>query len=625
MKNQTLASLGLAVVMISAFGFTCTAAFGAPQRQMPMPRPAPMPMPAPRPASVPTPPPRSTPTPMPRPEPSQPAEQNQAQQRAEQQRQQQAEQERQARQAEEQQARQEQARQQEQKQEEQRQLQQEQARRQEQQKQEAEQEKHKAEEQKLAQKQQQKLQEQQRKEEARMQKEQLKQQEKQRKEQERLRKQGKDSTRVNSAKSGNPSEGHGKNNLTVKATAGTELTLRKNGTLAHYSGGGRTASFDRRGGIVSVHTANIDIRHGAHGERRIVSQRGDMKIVQTGHHNGYVERRYTMGNQAFTQRTVIVNGRVFTRTYVSYVAGGVVLHHFVTPVYFSRVFYGWVYYPWAVPVPYRWDWLAAAWYLGPNPYFVAASVYTEPSQWLTDYYFAETLQQAAGDEADVMVSDDASDLSADASVDSDGEIGSEDTIRAAETVPVSAELKSVIADEVKQQIAYDNTAASDTGSEVVRGELPAALRSVGHVFVVSETLDVTTSAQQSCALQAGDTLRLVVQPTEGTGIAELKVASSKKMDCPTGAQVTVSLQDLQDMQDNFHEKIEDGLLALHANLGKNGLPAAPADALQIPERPATTADGAVSGAEALTLLTEQEQEANALEADVTTAALKTNK
>jgi hypothetical protein len=154
-------------------------------------------------------------------------------------------------------------------------------------------------------------------------------------------------------------------------------------------------------------------------------------------------------------------------------------------------------------------------------------------------------------------------------------------------------------------------------------ELPSALRSVGRVFVVSDSLDVTTSDQRSCGLQAGDILRLATTPADGTGITELRVASSKKMDCPAGVQVTVSLQDLQDMQDNFREQIEQGLGVLQAMQGQNGLPAAPSDAVQIPPRPTLTeADkkaDAMSGTEVLGLLETQEQEANALESEVTAA------
>jgi hypothetical protein len=260
--------------------------------------------------------------------------------------------------------------------------------------------------------------------------------------------------------------------------------------------------------------------------------------------------------------------------------------------------------------------------VGPNPYFVAYPGYPGAAYWLTDYYLGQTLSAAAQEDADAQASGDGSDMSADGSSDSD-DSDTTDMLRAVDNTPITPEIKAAIAEEVKQQIAYDNTAANDGNADAIHGELPAALRVVGHVFVVSDSLDVTTSDQRSCGLQAGDILRLAVTPADGAGIAELRVASSKKMDCPAGAQVTVSLQDLQDMQDNFREQVEQGLGVLQATQGQHGLPTAPADAVLIPPRPSLTeaakTTSSLSGTEALGLLETQEQEANALESEVKAA------
>ncbi len=615
MKNQTLKILGLAVMMFSGLGLTVSGtAAGSPvpqrpqmPRPMPMPTPRPMPTQTPRPAPVPRQapqnqaPPRSEPRPAP-----QQDQTRQRQQQAEQQRQQQqAEQQRQAQQGQAQQ-RQENARQQ---------------------KQQAQLQKHQAEEQKQAQKQQQKLQEKQKKEQARLQKEQQKQQEKQGKEQERQQKKskgslGRSSSETN-AKSASTSVVHSKGGLAIKSTGERQIAVRANGSVASYADHGRTATFDRHGKVSSIHTANMAIHRGAHGERRIVGRQGNSTLVTTGRHSGYVERKIVVNNRTYTQRTVVLNGRVYTHTYASYVVGGVVLHHFVTPVFFTRGFYGWAFYPWHAPVFYRWAWFGAPWYVGPNPYFVAYPTYPGAAYWLTDYYLGQTLSAGAEEDADSLTDADGTDMSADASSDSGDDSDATEMLRALKNTAITPEIKAAIAEEVKQQIAYDNTAASDGNADAIHGELPSALRSVGHVFVVSDSLDVTTSDQRSCGLQAGDILQLATTPADGTGIAELRVASSKKMDCPAGVQVTVSLQDLQDMQDNFREQVEQGLGVLQTTQGQNGLPAAPADAVQIPPRPslaeAGKTAGALSGTEALGLLETQEQEANALELEVTAA------
>jgi hypothetical protein len=637
MKNQTLKILGLAVMMFSGLGLTVGGtASGSPEPQRPQ-VPRPMPMPTPRPVPTQTPRPASTPAPRPTPAPRQ-APQNQAPPRREpqptpqqdqtRQRQQQAEQQRQAQQQAGRQAEQQRQAQREQQgrleqQRQQAQQRQENAR---QQKQQAQQEKHQAEQQKQAQKQQHKLQEKQNKEQARVQKEQQKQQEKQRNEEARQQKQSKGSLGRSSsettAKLASTSVTHSKGGLAIKSAGGRQIAVRPNGRVASYADHGKTATFDRRGKVSSIHTANMDIHRGAHGERRIVSHRGNTTLVTTGRHSGYVERKIVVNNRTYTQRTVVLNGRVYTHTYASYVVGGAVLHHFVTPVFFAPGFYGWAYYPWHAPVFYRWAWFGAPWYVGPNPYFVAYPTYPGAAYWLTDYYLGQTLSAAAQEDADQQANGDGSDMSSDASSDSDDSDATE-TLRAGDNMPITAEIKAAIAEEVKQQIAYDNTAANDGNADAIHGELPAALRSVGHVFVVSDNLDVTTSDQQSCGLQAGDILRLTATPAEGTGIAELRVASSKKLDCPAGVQITVSLQDLQDMQDNFREQIEQGLGVLQATQGQNGLPSVPADAIQIPPRPSMTeadkAAASMSGTEALRLLETQEQEANALESEVKTA------
>src|ERR1039457_2647053 len=96
----------------------------------------------------------------------------------------------------------------------------------------------------------------------------------------------------------------------------------------------------------------------------------------------------------------------------------------------------------------------------------------------------------------------------------------------------------IFADEVKQELANDNAAAANT-SQVSFDVLPAALRRPNHVFVVTNDLDVTTADQQICALQAGDMLQLLAPAESDAGLVQLRVASSKRMDCPAGVLVSV--------------------------------------------------------------------------------------
>jgi len=107
-----------------------------------------------------------------------------------------------------------------------------------------------------------------------------------------------------------------------------------------------------------------------------------------------------------------------------------------------------------------------------------------------------------------------------------------------------------------------------------------------HLFVVDQTLNVATVDQQLCTLSAGNVLRLEGAPEGDAQTASLVVAASRRMDCPSGTEVVLALEDLQNMQDNFRAKLDSGLEALHANQGQGGLPPAPKSAIAAPPRPA---------------------------------------
>jgi hypothetical protein len=409
---------------------------------------------------------------------------------------------------------------------------------------------------------------------------------------------------------------HPNGRMTLKAEGGRQYGLRSNGTIASYGDREKTVSFDKQGKVSSIHTASMDIHNGAHGQRTIVSHRADgSKVVSTGRHSGYVERNLVMNNRNYIQRTTLINQRVYTRTFLANGFGGVA---FVPPAFFAPGFYGWAYYPWAAPISFTWGWLGAPWYAG--PYFVASPRYTSAAFWLTDYMIGETLATAYQLHHDAAGFDDASDdMSADnstadftdAGTSPDGDSDPE-TVRTNATTPITAELKTEIAEEIRQQLASDNAEASNP-SQASFDMLPSALSTPNHVFVVSNDLDVTTTDQQLCALQAGDMLQLMTPAASDSGLVELRVASSKRTDCPAGVLVSVSLTDLQEMQNNFQAQIEAGLGTLRNNQGRNGLPSAPPDAVAAPPRPAVTGLAPVSAADSSAALDQQREQADQAE------------
>jgi chemotaxis protein histidine kinase CheA len=419
---------------------------------------------------------------------------------------------------------------------------------------------------------------------------------------------------------------HSNGGMTVKAEGGRQYGVRYNGTIASYGDRGRAISFDKSGKISSIHTANLDIYRGTQGQRTIISRRADgSKVVSTGRHSGYVERNVVVNNKTYIQRTTVVNQHVYTNTFVANSHGSVVLAGFVPPAFFAPRFYGWAYYPWAAPISFGWGWFGAPWYAGPNPYFVASPMYPSAAFWLTDYMIGDTL--ATGYELDndaaTMDHDGGAAYTADADMpaddNSEASSGQQATIHANVTTPITPEIKSQIAEEVKGEIVNDNVEASNP-SQSSFDVLPSVLSNPNHVFVVSTDLDLTTTDQQLCALQAGDMLQLLSPAASDASFVQLRVASSRRMDCPAGILVTVSLPDLQDMQNNFQARVEAGLGMLRNDQGRGGLPAAPPDTVADSPRPAVEGLAPVSAAESSAVLDQLRQEADQTESQAVSSA-----
>jgi hypothetical protein len=413
---------------------------------------------------------------------------------------------------------------------------------------------------------------------------------------------------------------HANGRLTLNAAGGQHYGVRPDGSISSYRDNTKTVNFDRKGRVSSLHTANLDIRRGAHGQRTVISRRADnSRVVSTGRHSGYIERNVVVGNQTYIQRTNVINGRTATNHYVGFTYGGVAMARFVTPVFYAPAFYGWAFYPWPAPISFTFGWMGAPWYVGPNPFFVAYPMYPSAAFWLTDYMLGETLAAGYRMHEDAMLaSGDDDDLMADASSDPDDD--QLDTASAPATTPISSELKAQIVEEVKEELSYDNAASRVQSQETKYDEITAVVGRPHHVFVVSSDLDVTTTDEQACSLQPGDMLRLEAAPADGSLLAELSVASSKQMDCPAGVTVTVALSDLQEMHNNFRAQVEAGLGALQAGQGQDGIPAAPAAALAAPPRPTLVGVETVSAAQVTATLESERKQADQAVADATAAA-----
>jgi hypothetical protein len=402
--------------------------------------------------------------------------------------------------------------------------------------------------------------------------------------------------------------------LTVNAAGGRQYGVRSDGTVASYRDSTKSVSLDHSGEVSSLHSANLEVRRGSHGERSVISRgANNATLVSTGRHSGYMEHNVAVGSRTYLQRTTVINQRIVTRNYVAFTYGGVGMARFVTPVFFAPAFYGWAFYPWGVPIHFTFGWAAAPWYVGPHP-FAAYPEYPGAAYWLTDYAIGETLSDAYQLDADLEIGDNA-DFSADAvSADAD-ETDQTDRLNAEATTPISAEIKDSIVEQVKQELSYDSAASNAHVEETGYDEVSSVLSRPNQVFVVSSSLDVSTVDEQVCGLQPGDILKLTSASVGNSELVQLRVASSKRRDCPVGVVVTVSMSDLQDMHNNFRAHVEAGLGELLEGQGRNGIPVAPAS-VAAPARPNIADESAISASEMNSALEAQRQQADIVEAQI---------
>ena len=407
---------------------------------------------------------------------------------------------------------------------------------------------------------------------------------------------------------------HPNQSLTVNASNGRNFNLRPNGTLASYSGHGQAATFRGDGHLASVHTNNMDIARGPHGQRSIISERPDHgRLVSMGKHNGYLERPITHHGHDFYQRTYVHGDHRFTRDYNHYHYHGREFNHYMPRNTYVPDFYGWAYYPWDAPVYYGWGWEGSPWFAFYSGFFSPWDSYPSGAAWLTDFLIGQTLQdgypadaQAAGGQQDAGF----------APSDADAPQASDDTSAPADT-PITPDIKQMIAEEVKQQLAFENAAAAQPDQAPTLDGLPQVLVP-NHLFVVDQVQNVATADSQQCTLSAGDVIKLVAAPPDGAAAADLTVISSRKGDCAAGLTVSVPLENLQEMQNNFRAQLDSGLQALRAQQGKGGLPAAPMSAITPPPVPADEPPADTENVQAD--LDAQQQQADQAETSVTQVA-----
>src|SRR5208283_1755685 len=406
---------------------------------------------------------------------------------------------------------------------------------------------------------------------------------------------------ANAGHTGNATTGHTAMNHTPP---GRQVSLK----------GGGTASIRPNGQIRSINRNGMQIQHGLHGGRTVVSTRNGAKVVTTGAHGGYVQRNYvTRNGNTYVSRTYVVNNVSYTSVYRSYGYGGYCCYYGYAPAYYWHpAYYGWAYNPWPAPVVYGWGWGAAPWYGYYGPYFAPFPVYPAAYFWLTDWMLAASLRAAyeAQAEANAELSPLAPDLELVASL---GPIPVPDDAK----VQMSKEAKDALSEEVKAQLAEEkDEAGSKSGSSGAASSggkasgPPPALDPKRRTFVVND--EVSTMADGAeCSLTAGDVISRVSDTPDSDRNVDVKVLASKKADCAVGKQVSVAVDDLQEMHNHFREQVSSGMDELSKKQGSGGLPKAPDTGKQDGEVPAPAPDST-----AAKTLKDQQAAADQTEADV---------
>jgi hypothetical protein len=333
------------------------------------------------------------------------------------------------------------------------------------------------------------------------------------------------------------------------------------------------------------------VRHDVHGGARFETRGpGGRRIVGYGNGRGFTERRYiNRGGRVYVQRTYIYGGRRYAYAYRSYYYHGYAYYGYAPAFYYRPAFYGWAYSPWAAPVVFHWGWYRDPWYAAYGYYYTPYPVYASASLWLTDYLLAENLRAA---------------YDARANAEAAAAVQDAEPAQPGGQAALSPEVKQMIAEEVKRQLDADRAAAAQPASEskasTAQGgnnqpeETPAALDPNQQIFIVAGNLDLVGESGE-CTVTAGDVLmRIGTTPDENNRLA-MRVASSKKGDCPVNTNSDVDVSELQEMHNQFREKLDTGLKALADNAGKDGLPKAPDTTTTAGEVPAPQPDTDAEG------------------------------
>jgi hypothetical protein len=348
--------------------------------------------------------------------------------------------------------------------------------------------------------------------------------------------------------------------------------------------------------------------------------------VVAGRHGGYVAHGFNRGGRGYERRTYYRDGHAYTRVYGRGYYHGYYYNHYYPGYYYGGGYYGYAYGGWANPVAWSWGWGASPWYGYYGYYFNPYPVYAAPAFWLTDYIIsanlqaayaaaavtnAEAVNAAAANANAAAANANAAAANANAGGGYQQQAPAQDQGNAAPAqssqVILTPEVKQAIADEVKAEILAEQQASQQTGPQAPQAPaaapaaatpasdtssadadapvkapagtpevVPDALNPNNRTFIVADAITPDLPDGTQCSLTQGDVLTRIEDTPDANASVKVLVSGSQKSDCHSGTQLSVKVNDLQEMHNHFREQIDDGLGEMAKKQGTGGMPAAPA-------------------------------------------------
>jgi len=375
---------------------------------------------------------------------------------------------------------------------------------------------------------------------------------------------------------------------TVKTANGNEIRTRENGSPRD----------------LRVASSGMEIHHALSGSRRVILERADhSRIVAEGGGGGYVQHSFVFRGHEFTHRTYLFHGVAYDRFYRRYTYRGIHFDIYAPVRYYPAASYTWLSNPWAESAAYPWGWTGNRWYANYGFYFAPYPAYSSPSLWLTDYLLSSTLAAAYRAQVDTG-------LPAAAHSNAGSPI-------------LSQEAKQLLSEEILRLIALEKSEARTTAQNAepdphASGVDRLVADGVHHIFVAGGDLDLVDDGGHECSISGGDVMQLIEAQASNassspTGVSLVVLASKGGPECSTGSTVSVSLQDLQDMQNRMRETLDLGLADLESHQGQGSLPAEPSSARAVPTPAAFFANAPPRESDAAAEINARSQEADKVE------------